>query len=32
VNLGLDKAAGLKDIGDFIVRLYENGKSPDEVA
>jgi len=32
VDLGLSKAAGLKDIGDFIVSRVQDGKEPGEIA
>ena len=32
VDVGLDKAAGLKDIGDLIVSRVQDGKAPDEIA
>lgn len=31
VNLPLDSSAGLNDVGDYIVSLVENGKTPDEI-
>jgi replicative DNA helicase len=32
VRLPLDKSNGLKDVGDFILRMYENGKDSGAVA